>query len=119
MNQQKLLRALFAIALFTIGLLICNYYWSNESLDAIRRLPMYIMFYALGYVILQIIRRILFKENDWWDWLYYIGLAVMMIPTFFASESNLSVLNFLADFGTIFLVIPVFFDGRKLINSSK
>lgn len=119
MNQKKSLKALLSVILLALGGVICYYFWTNDSLASIRRLPMYIMVLSLCYVLIQILKRMTLKENNWWDWLYYIGLGSMMIPTFMANSENYSMMSILTDFGSPFLLVPVFFDGKSLLNTSE
>lgn len=119
MNQKKSLKALYSVFLLGIGAMICYYFWMNNSLDSLRRLPMYVMMLCLIYVLTQVVKRITLKENNWWDWLYYIGLASAMIPTFMATNENLSMMRLLTDFGSIFLLIPVLFDGKSLFKTAE
>lgn len=119
MNKRKLLKGLYIFNLLAIGGWICYYYWNADSLADIQNVPVYIMVLCLIYVLLQITKRMILKENNWWDWLYYIGLTCVMIPTFLATKDNLSVMAFLTDYGTLFLLIPVLFDGRSLVNSTE
>lgn len=116
MQARKALQILFLLLLLSLGGGIVYYYWTTDSFSSIRNVPKYLMFLALGYVIVQILKRTIFKQNNWWDWLYYLGLASMMIPTFFAAEPSLNFFRILTDFGTLFLLVPIFFDGKKIIT---
>ena len=84
---------------------------------SLRSVPIYIMILAFVYILLQIAKRYLYKEYNWWDWLYYIGLIAMMLPTIFATEENLETFNLFTDFGVLFLIIPILFDGNRLIQN--
>jgi len=77
------------------------------------------MVYCLIYVLTQIVKRFVLKSNNWWDWLYYIGLIAVMLPTFIATESNVATFNFISDYGSIFLLIPALFDLKSILNTSE
>lgn len=110
---------LIVLASMLVSGLIINYYWTHDDLAALRNIPVFIVVLAFAYILLQMLKRYLFREKPWWDWLYYIGLLAMMLPNLLANLENLTIYNQVADIGTLFLVIPVIIDGRQLIQSNK
>lgn len=102
-----------------VGGIIINYYWKNDSLDSMLIVPMGIMVLTFIYVLCQIGKRFVFKKQNWWDWLYYIGLVVIILPRFLATPENLVVFQTLTDMGILFLLVPVFFDGKQLLDENK
>lgn len=102
-----------------LSVVIISYYWANEELSALLNVSIIIMICAFAYVIVQMVKRFFFKSQDWWDWLYYIGLLSMMLPNFFADSSTLSVYNKIADYGTIFLIIPQLIEGWTILQNKK
>jgi hypothetical protein len=114
MKNAKLYKSLFIVALLVLGGCIVFYYWSVDTLEAIKFVPVYIMVLCLVYVLLQILKRYLFKSHKWWDWLYYIGLLSVMIPGYMVTSENLSTFAMMSDYGTLFLLIPALFDGIDL-----
>ena len=119
MKNNKMLRMLLLILNLVLGAIIVLYYWSNESVDSIKQIPIYVMLLALGYIFVQIAKRYFFKKQNWWDWLYYIGIIAMMVPTVIADTSNMQLMELLTDYGTLFLIIPVFFDGKQVIDGKQ
>lgn len=88
-------------------------------MSEIAQVPVSLMILCLCYVLLQILKRFLFKSQNWWDWLYYVGLLSVMIPTYMINEDNESMFTSLATYGTVFLIIPVLFDVKELIENKK
>ena len=86
----------------------------TELID-IASLPIFVLGLALVYIGLHLIKRILLKIQNWWDWTYYIGLVSVVLPVLFANESNQTFYGILTDYGTLFLMLPVLLDGRKLL----
>jgi len=86
-------------------------------MDGIQMLPMHLVILSFVYVLLQILKRYLFKRKNWWDWLYYIGLVSIVLPTFFVNETNTDFYHLLTDYGTFFLIIPILLDGTQLVNT--
>ncbi|GAB5418083.1 MAG: hypothetical protein Crog4KO_31630 [Crocinitomicaceae bacterium] len=74
------------------------------------------MYACLGYVLLQVVKRFTHQRRYWWDWLYYIGLAAAMLPTFLASAESEGLMHIITDFGTPFLAIPVMLDLYTLFK---
>lgn len=116
MRSSKLFHGVLLLSLIALAVMIARYYWQADALDAIRMLPRYLMFLFLGYVLLQILKRWLYKDRNWWDWIYYIGLASAMLPTFMASEESAHLFHSITDYGTIFLIIPVVLDFYILMK---
>jgi len=107
------------VAMLLISLLlavfIIVYYWQNRSLESMAYVPVYVMILSFGYVVAQIVKRSVIKKQFWWDWLYYIGLIAIVTPTFFANAANVKMFEWTTDYGTLFLVIPLILDGKKLL----
>jgi hypothetical protein len=118
-STKKLVKIILLVLSTLVSLIIVGYYWSNSTLSSISLVPIYVMVLALCYVILQIIKRFYLKVPRWWDWLYYIGLISIMIPTFFADDSNQGVFHFITDYGSLFLIFPILFDIKTLFNGNR
>jgi len=119
MRSSKLFHGVLLLALLAIGGMIVRYYWQADSLDAIRLLPRYLMILFLAYVLIQVLKRWLYKVRNWWDWIYYIGLAAAMIPTFLASKESMEMFHTITDYGTLFLMIPVMLDLYILMKRKR
>jgi len=119
MKENKILRASMLAAMLVCAGIVINYYWQNSALSALKEIPMYIMIVTLIYILIQIFKRSIFKEQRWYDWLYYIGLISIMLPTVFVSEGNLSFFNIITDSCTLFLVVPIVLEGKVLVNGKK
>ena len=119
MKDKKIIRLLLLLGGFVLAGFIIKYYWSTAELSELTKVPMWLMLIALGYILLQMLRRYLFKGHNWWDWLYYIGLTSMMLPIFFATATNLTVFNFIADYGSFFFAIPLLLEVKLLMTKSE
>lgn len=115
--SKKIITKITLLIMATIvSLIIVGYYWSNSSLSSITLVPITIMILALIYILIQIVKRFIVKEHNWWDWLYYLGLIAMMLPTVIANSANESYFHFITDYGTLFLIIPILLDTKTLFN---
>lgn len=119
MKENKILRASMLVAMLVCGGVIINYYWQTSDLMAIKEIPMYIMIVTLIYILIQIFKRSIYKEQRWFDWLYYIALIAMMLPTVMISENNLSLFNYMTDVCTLFLIVPIVLEGKVIVNGKK
>ena len=119
MKNKKLILVILLIDSLVFAGFIINYYWSTNEMGAIQTVPFYLMFIAIAYIIVQILKRYLTKSQNWWDWMYYIGLTSMMLPIFFVTTENLEIFNTITDYGSFFFVIPVGFDLKAMLNKSQ
>ncbi|MFT5861017.1 MAG: hypothetical protein ACI865_003135 [Flavobacteriaceae bacterium] len=119
MKNKKIIRLLVLLGGFVLAGFIIKYYWSATQLSELTVVPLCLMFIALGYILLQMLRRYLFKGQNWWDWLYYIGLSSMMLPIFFATPTNLNMFNLIADYGSFFFAIPLLLEVKLLMTKSE
>lgn len=77
------------------------------------------MVLTLAYIGLQIGKRYIFKRQNWWDWLYYIGLAGMMLGVFLATSENFETYNLITNYSIIFLIIPGLIDLYVQLQQKK
>lgn len=119
MEMKPILRPILDLAALVFAGIIVFYYWTNISFEAIKNVPYYIMLMALFYVVAQMVKRRVSKQHYWFDWLYYIGLLSMILPTYLATHDNYLNYEVFVDFGTLFLVLPVLLDFVQLIRSVK
>jgi uncharacterized membrane protein HdeD (DUF308 family) len=119
MKENRYIKITLLILSLVVGALVIMYYWSVVDVDGILMLPMYVVILSFVYVLLQILKRYLFKRKNWWDWLYYIGLIAIVLPTFFVNETNAATYHLLTDYGTFFLIIPILLDGAQLVKNKE
>ena len=115
-KNENLFKVIFTMLLLATGGTIVWYYWSVETILEIQRLPVYFKVAAFGYIFTQIIKRYAIKTTNWWDWLYYIGLLCSIIPPLMITQENSSMFMILAEYGTLFLIIPALLDGRSIMQ---
>lgn len=119
MKENRLIQTLLIVVSIALGGSIIAYYWGVESYEAMLKVPMYVMIFALGYILTQIARRYITSGKKWWDWFYYIALTAMILPIFFSTPERATMFNYMTDFGTFFFIIPALLDGRELMAKSK
>lgn len=117
--SKKLLKFFFTAAIILLGVWISIYFWSNDSFERIKYLPISILISTVVYILIQIGKRYLFHKQNWWDWLYYIGLIGMMLGMFFATPENIKILNVITDWLISFLIIPGLIDLFNIIQPKK
>lgn len=118
MKYEKLYKALIISALLTTGGIVVWYYWSVETIQEIKFIPFYIKALCFAYILLQILKRYLFKATKWWDWLYYIGLLSVVVPVFMINEENSAIFFNISEYGTLFLIVPAILDGKDNIQKN-
>jgi hypothetical protein len=107
---------LAVVAKLILAVLICSYFWQAITILEIRQLPMQVLIMCVAYIGLQMLTRRLSGSQNWWDWVYYVGLLCIMIPVSIANDENAALYHAITDYGTILLIIPVLIDGWFLIN---
>jgi len=117
LKDSKLLKIVMLTTMLIFAGMVIVYYWNSDSLESMKYIPMRILIFVFGYILIQISKRFVFRKQNWWDWLYYIGLIAVILPVYFVSDTSLETFQMIAKIGTIFLVIPIVFDLIQLIKS--
>tara|TARA_R110002072_G_scaffold256261_1_gene415081 strand:- start:11659 stop:12027 length:369 start_codon:yes stop_codon:yes gene_type:complete len=117
LKDSKLLKIVMLTTMLIFAGMVIVYYWNSDSLESMKYIPMRILIFVFGYILIQISKRFVFRKQNWWDWLYYIGLIAVILPVYFVSDTSLETFQMIAKIGTISLVIPIVFDLIQLIKS--
>lgn len=113
--KNRIVRILIVTVLLVLSGLIIRYYWVVPGMKAMTKVPIYIMVLAFAYILVQIFKRYFFKEQNWWDWLYYLALLSMVTPSFLSNPDYEETYTLVTRIGTAFLLVPVVIDIRKFI----
>lgn len=119
MNTPKFVFTLLILAKLSLASTILWYYWNVNTLVEITKLPLYVLILTVVYIAFQMLTRRLSKKQNWWDWIYYIGLAAIMLPVVMAKPENEKMFHLLTDFGILFLLLPVLIDGYSFVKNQK
>ena len=119
MNTPKFVFILLILAKLSLASTILWYYWNVNTLVEITKLPLYVLILTVVYIAFQMLTRRLSKKQNWWDWIYYIGLAEIMLPVVMAKPENEKMFHLLTDFGILFLLLPVLIDGYSFVKNQK
>ena len=104
------------IVMLLIGLLITLYYWTNNSLLAMKKAPLALMLLVLlvlVYVLLNMAKRKINNQQHWTHWIHYLGLTALIYPILLGNQENVSSLNLITDIGVLFLIIPILLELRN------
>lgn len=101
------------IVMLLIGLLITLYYWTNNSLLAMKKAPLALMLLVLVYVLLNMAKRKINNHQHWTHWIHYLGLTALIYPILLGNQGNVSSLNLITDIGVLFLIIPILLELRN------
>jgi hypothetical protein len=116
MKSNKIILHLAIVAKLILSFFISSYFWNTDTLYDINNLPVYVLILCVAYIVLQMISRKISTAQHWWDWVYYLGLLCIMLPVMLANEESLKMYNYITDYGTLLLLIPVLVDGYLLIK---
>lgn len=110
MSERK--KQLFYLLSLTInlilGLSIAGYFWFIRS-EYTERVPTGVLFLALAYVLVEIIKKNFLSTPQLWYQSYYLGLFAIVIPLVFTEPSSALLFHLLTKWGVLLLVIPVVF----------
>jgi uncharacterized membrane protein len=101
---QRFLHLLMLIILLPISAYVLMYYWTNSSSEGLRVLPTLIWSSIIVYIVIQLIKRLITKRVEWYEYTYYLGLSAILIP--FVIPANPEWLFSVTRYGTIFLAFP-------------
>ena len=119
MKTPKFVFALLILAKLFLASTIVLYFWNVNTLVEITKLPLYVLILTVVYIGFQMVTRRFSKKQNWWDWIYYIGLAAIMLPVVMAKPENEKIFHLLTDFGILFLLLPVLIDGFYFVKNQK
>jgi cell division protein FtsW (lipid II flippase) len=95
-------------------------YWQTEQFSAIKQVAVPVMILVIVYIAFHFFKRLIFKDINWWDWLYYLALISIALPVLFANSINENFYHWILDIGSSFFIIPVLIDTYKWwINRKK
>ncbi len=97
---------ILVISMLVVGAIINIDYWQTDQFSSIKQVSVPVMRMAMLYIALHFVKRLLFPDVKWWNWLYYIALVSIMLPVFFANSSNEKFYHWTVDLGTLFFLIP-------------
>jgi len=118
-KHQKLVRMIALLGmLFTAGIAIL-YFWFHSDFESVHKLPSYVLFVVLLYLGFNFLRKQLNPKSAWWDWIYYVGIVSILFPITLGKPEQLELINLVTDFGTLFLLIPIFMDAKKVLKDKK
>jgi hypothetical protein len=99
----RFIQLLMLIILFAVSLFVAYHYWFVFDQFALRELPTLIWSGLIIYILIQLIKRMITKKMEWYDYSYYIALIVVLLP--FIVPANPEWLLTLTRYGVLFLLI--------------
>jgi hypothetical protein len=111
----RFMRLFFAIILLALSLFIAYHYWFVLSVSQLRDIPTLVMSSLILYIVLQLIKRMLVKKMEWYEYSYYLGLIGVLLP--FIVPGNSDWMLSLSRYGVLFLFVPPI--GELILFSRK
>lgn len=103
-RSKRAIHYLFLILSLIAAVYLVGYYQSAETMADLRVLPNSVLIAVAIFIVLQLLKRFMFKRMYWFDWLYYFGLIAILIPLLLKFEEG-EWLHDVTDFGSLFLVL--------------
>lgn len=116
MKSKYIIMLITLLGKMLLSILICIYFFSSKTIDAIIHIPVLIFIYCIVFVLLQLFTRWYFSKENWWDWVYYVGLLTFMISASIGSTSLEKFYLTLTKTGALLLILSVIIDGTMFIK---
>lgn len=110
-HQRKGIHALLSLLSIIVSAFIIMYYWKIEDLYGLIQVPVQILILVVIFIFIQLGKRYITAKQNWWDWMYYIGLIAIAMPIFFAKDSSYNMFLIVAQIGVLFLPLPILIDA--------
>lgn len=106
------------VLLIILGGFIFGYYIIGD-IEKFRTLPLNFLVTVIIYILIQLVKRYLQKNNTpWYSWLYYIGLVAVFTPLPILGLDDQTVL-LTTRIGTLFLFLPPIIELSFLLKKDK
>lgn len=115
---KKLVLYILLIVLILLGLYVFFYYITAKDISELETLPLSLLVTVVVYIVIQLIKRFLQENMAWYTYLYYIGLAavVVALPFFSLQEGQVFALSRI---GVLFLIISPLIELVVLSKAGK
>lgn len=98
-----------------LGSLIIIYFWLQRE-SYFDGIPTYILFLALAYVTIEIIKKNFLQISPMCYQMYYIGLFSIVIPLVIKETEYVYLLTMITKVGTLLLIVPIIGMGKSIIS---
>jgi hypothetical protein len=99
----RFVQLLMLIVLFAVSAFVSYHYWFVFDQFGLRDLPTLIWSSLIIYILIQLIKRMITKKMEWYDYSYYIALIVILLP--FIVPGNPEWMLSLTRYGVLFLLL--------------
>ncbi|MES2588164.1 MAG: hypothetical protein V4622_04235 [Bacteroidota bacterium] len=100
-----------------ISLIILFYFWGFHDFN--KKINLVVMILALCYIIIELIKKNIFKQVSKWNRIYYIGLFAIISPIALENKVSLETIKWINHLGLFFLIIPLMLEAAILIKIKK
>lgn len=115
--KKSILYTLLVI-LIASSIYIIVYYTFAVKIGALRVLPTSFLLVVIVYILAQLGKRYFEHKTPWYNWLYYIGLAAIILPLpLFSMEGDW--IFPISRYGSFFLLIPPLIEFIMLIRENQ
>jgi hypothetical protein len=117
MNKHKI-HILFLASSSLIALFLIVYFWFIYDFES-QNLPTFVLVLALVYITIEMLKKNFLKIDFVWNRLYYIGLFAIIAPIAFSDKMSFETLRIINQLGILFLLAPVFIEGKQILKDKK
>lgn len=99
----RFFQLIMLLVLIPVSGFIAYHYWFVFDKAQLRELPTLIWSGLIVYILIQLIKRMIIKKMEWFDYSYYIALIAILLP--FVVPGNPEWLLTITRYGVLFLFI--------------
>lgn len=108
--KKEVLLAILIMIRSLLGTFIMKYFLQADNVSTLKGVPLWIILFCIAYILFQLLSYYISKEQNWWDWIYYVGMLTIMLTVSFTTENSFTFFNWLVKIGSCLLVIPPVID---------
>lgn len=118
-KHQRIVRFVALLGMLVSAGIVIAYYWLNSDFESVHKLPTFVLIIILAYLIFNFLRKQVNRQTVWWDWIYYIGIISILFPITIGKPEQIQLINVATDIGSLFLLVPIFMEIKKILPVKK
>ncbi len=113
-KHQRIVRIVALLGMLASAGIVIAFYWMNSNFESVHKLPSFVLIVILVYLIFNFLRKQVNQQTVWWDWIYYLGIISILFPIAIGKPEQIQLINITTDIGSLFLLVPIFMEVKKL-----
>lgn len=115
-NSRKFAFIALNLLLVAVTVYLILFFENSVRIEEIRFLPRKILIALLIYILAQVVKRSVLGRREKYDWLYYIGLVVILMPVFLPNLFSFEIFKNSIRIGMLSFLIGPIIDTVKILR---